>query len=305
MATTRKNTTREIATEFYWVSCAGSKGPCLSSVMGKVLKAFPNIEERNYPVDGDIYRISDWNCAQGIGTGNLLRLRPQNNAKMAGLKSDTLLDLPKVEGYVLAEYFCFVYFAEFRVLVLHRNRDAGGYKRLESYLNQFAESTPVVLTPVLTDQGLEVLGQMHKFTTAEFKIGDLENMSLKGWQSSSVARVLNFGKEAGAITMTVVISVDRSRKNLKNEPLKDAMHDLVNHVGDKIKSARVRGRMIDPDDDTKSRLVDLMEHHIREYVEVPYAGGYLTSDILEGLRTAYKRRRTGIQLQFTTRKSKE
>lgn len=287
---------RMITAQFFGVGC-GADDRCLSSAVIEALKG-KSVADRNVARGGDVYRLHEWRAMPKACTGALLRLRTGQSPKLGSLTGEELRDVPLAEGEYVAEYFCFAYFPDWRVLALHRNRDAGGHSRLEGYLQDLCGVQPVVLNPLFTTDGLQRLGKMKDLTVAELTLAMPKNLDATAPADPQLRQTVEIARHAGAATISIRLSMGQ-----RKAPLSQGAWEFVRHamgmIGFEVKTARVRGHMRKDGDDDLGELLtlDLIEDMMRERIELP--ADPTVSEICDSLVEAYERRRSEIQLQVT------
>lgn len=296
MRAQRPNFRREINCDFFRVEIGHGGANGLLDVCNGIQRARPNASDRNLEVNDGFLRLYGWHSDGESGGGALLRLRTINNASIAMIHQDELRDLQLGRDEALAEYFCFAYYHEFRTLVLHRNRDAGGYGRLAMYLEEITGLRPVTFAPVLNTDALSRLERMQTVTVAELKIALPENLAAYETDESGVGGVLRFARHTGAATISATISMDHSRRPLLGV-VKDIWRNVVVNSRDSVKAARVRGRSDELADGMLT--IDLINDRMQERVDLDTREGRPSLDDFDNaLRTAYLRRRDEIRYQF-------
>lgn len=285
---------REITCDFFRVTCGQDGKFPFFKLMAQLHQRHPTAQERNNPTKDGYHRVYGWMALGHLGEGALLRLRTIHNASIAGIASDELRDLVLGEGEALTEYFCFSYFDEYRTMVVHRNREAGNYARLQDYLVAKSGVGSVHLSPIITGGALERLSRMQEFTIAELKLAIPDNIGKTG--NRSVDDMISIAHQTGAATIDVRISMDRSKKTLQDS-VREAWATAVSFVGINTRMAEIRGR--DRENPDELLTLDLLTDTMREKVELQFKGSRpALGDIHTALRSAYERRRSEIALQF-------
>ncbi len=286
---------REINCDFFKVDFNGNQQLNLINLINGILTENANISDRNLPTPDGYIRLHNWQRHGNDGCGVLLRLRTNNTARVAGITNDVLHDLQLAQNEALAEFFCFTYFDEYQILVVHRNRDAGSYNRLSQYLEALSGCRPINFLPIISNDALNRLNSMSEVTVAELKIAIPDNLSVYDTGKESVISMIQFAKSTGATTITARISMDHSKRPL-SIIVKEIWKSLVHNHRTDTKMARVRGRNAN---DNEIMVIDLIADRMQERVVFQQNIQHPSiEDYMNALQEAYKRHRDEIAQQF-------
>ena len=212
-----RTTSREVACDFFRVAVGTSGQYDFVSIINSIYAAKAAASDRNVPIDDGVLRLHDWHVHDGVASGALLRLRTEASASIGHIDTDELRDISLGTGEALTEYFCFSYFSEFQVLVVHRNRYAGSHQRLEDYLRRLHPHQSVWFKPIMTADALRRLDRMGGITVAEVKLAMPTGTNIYDTGDQAVKELIFLGKRTGAVTLSLKLSVDHSRGFLKGE----------------------------------------------------------------------------------------
>ncbi len=264
----------------------------------------PAASQRNIRNGDDYMRIHGWTVNGKDAQGALLRLRVDNNASVARLDSDDLRDLHLEAGEVLTEYYCFRYYAEFKILVVHRNRDAGNYGRLENYLEEMrADCKPAVLSIVPAPDAWLRMDELHTMTVAEVTVRKPVSLAIFEGSGKSAQQIAELTGDTDAPYLTLKFSVGHQRGSLSQGPLKRLLHELKD-LG-MISAATVQGKTAQYATQGYSQqdemtMIDLVADRLRQRVTIPIRSGRLSiGDIFEALEQAYRMRHSDLYDLFS------
>ena len=226
MAEKPRASSREVACDFFQVDTGVSGRHDLVSIINNIYATKTAASERNVAIEDGVLRLYDWQEQNGEAGGALLRLRTGASASIGHVDSDELRDITLRAGEALAEYFCFSYFSEFQVLVVHRNRYAGSHQRLEYYLQRMHRHRPIVFKPIMTTDALRRLDRMGGITVANVTLAMPVGDQLYDTGNQSVNELTSLGKRTGAVTLSLKLSVDHSR-GILSEDVKNLWQHMV------------------------------------------------------------------------------
>lgn len=259
----------------------------------------PQINDRNMVKGDDLFRIGNVEYYQGPLVGTLLRLRRINDARIGFLDNEELQDLQLQPGETLTEFLTFMYIPQYKVVILSRNRDAGGHGRFEEYLEWFLDLNPVRLAVVQNLQPLNRLNQMDFIQNFEIKIANPQNLNAVAGDAT-VRHAVQMAQQAAAASTSVTMSAEKTGVSLAKQVVTGAFGALINHFFGSVEKAIVTGRIGD-----EHTVIDLVKDRMREYVQVERAvtpnGSALPIDrhILYGaLNSAFEARHAELGAQF-------
>ena len=263
----------------------------------------PLVTDRNIQNGDDYMRIHDWVVSGKNAQGALLRLRVENNASVARLDTDGLKDLRLEAGEVLTEYYCFRYYAEFNTLVVHRNRDAGNYGRLENYLEEIRpDCKPAILSAIPASDAWKRMDELHTMTVAEVTVKKPVSLAIFRGSSKSAQQIADLTGDAEAPYLTLKFSVGHQRGSLSLVALKNLLRELRG-LG-MISTATVQGKTAQYATQGYSQqdemtMIDLVADRLRQRVTIPVLLGKLSiGDIHQALELAYQMRYSDLYDQF-------
>ncbi len=283
---------RQVGVDFFRLESATDFADALDSVVAR----HPQVVDRNLEVGDGYARVYGWARDAVHSRGVLLRLRTSNAPSIARLDDDVLEDLELQANEAVAEYFCFGYFPQHQVLAVHRNRDAGRQARLLFYVERMSGGTPIHATVLLSTDAFDRLRRMYAVTVADLKLAMPMNLQVHQTGNVSVQDLIKIAHESGAASVTVHLSMERTKRTLSDR-VKDALTAAVGDFPGAVEKATLRGRLEDDPDEIV--VVDLISDRMAEVVDVEGQDGRITIDgIHQAIREAYDRRADEILEQF-------
>jgi hypothetical protein len=310
-----KTSFREVACDFFQVHTGVSGRHDFISIINGIYAAKTETLERNVAIDDGVLRLYEWQEQNGVAGGALLRLRTDASARIGRFDTDELRDVPLRAGEALAEYFCFSYFAEFQVLVVHRNRYAGSHQRLEYYLQRMHGHRPISFNPIMTADALRRLDRMGGITVANVKLAMPVGDQIYDTGDQSVRELTQLGKRTGAVTLSLTLSVDHSRGVLSQD-VKELWQHMVQRLSPRNTEASHGPEAVLPSADAPSVeaatlhgykerdsdeliTIDLIADRMAERVRVRIAGKSASLAELQGATSlAYQNRYEELRDQF-------
>lgn len=251
-----------------------------------------SVSERNVVSMDGYHRVDSLGVMEGERqVGLFLRLRTNHDAVTATLDAEGLQDLQLREGEVLTEFFAFMYVPEYRVVVVHRNRDAGRQGKLERYAETLTGISPIILAGVITGDAANRLDRMSHTSKAYINIARPENLSLAN-QDGPAFTLARMAHDDGAARINAEISVGNTRRAL-GSGFVDSVLRAIGFNRDSVTAATVTGRI-----DEEIVLVDLVRDLMRETVIVQAEGALSSDAVFWALGQAYDRRRDEIIAMF-------
>lgn len=298
-----KSTSRNVTCDFFNVALGRGGDMSFVELISQIHSQKPSASDRNIQNGDDYMRIHGWAVNGKDAQGALLRLRVQNNASVARLDSDDLRDLHLEAGEVLTEYYCFRYYAEFNVLVVHRNREAGSYGRLENYLEEMrADCKPAVLSVVPATDAWLRMDELHTMTVAEVTVKKPTSLAIFRGSGKSAQQIADLTGDVEAPYLTLKFSVGHQRGSLSTVAARNLLHELRG-LG-MIATATVQGKTGQYASQGYSQqdemtLIDLVSDRLRQRVTIPIQAGRLgIGDIHQALEQAYRMRHGDLYDQF-------
>jgi len=209
------------------------------------------------------------------------------------------------------------YFSEFRVLVVHRNRYAGSHQRLEYYLQRMHRHRPIDFKPIMTTDALRRLDRMGDITVANVKLAMPVGTHLYDTGDQSVNELTWLGKRAGAVTLSLKLSVDHSRGVLSGD-VKDLWQHMVERLSPRRTGEDASDTNIPPNADAPTVeaatlhgyrgrdsdeliTIDLIADRMAERVTIRTEGTRASlGELQEATRQAYQNRYEELRDQFET-----
>lgn len=310
-------TSREVACDFFRVNAGASGRYDFISIINSVYAAKSAASDRNVTIDDGMLRLHEWQAEDGVASGALLRLRTEASASIGHIDTDELRDISLRAGEALTEYFCFSYYSEFQVLVVHRNRYAGSHQRLEYYLQRMHRHRPIEFKPILTTTAQSQMDAMGDVTIAIVKLAMPTNNQVYDTGNEAVNEMIRLGQRTGAVTLSLKVSVDHSRgilsrdvkeiwRTIKDrlapqtrERLLPATTVLAVDEAPSVEAATLHGYRGRDSDELVT--IDLIADRMAERVTIRTAGKRATLAELQGATaTAYQNRYEELRDQFET-----
>ncbi len=296
------NYTREINCDFFRIRVGHEQEGDFLQTIGEFQARCHRPRDRNFEVEDGYVRLHDWRVEEGNASGAMLRLRTDGNARIGHIETDDLRDIELRSGEALVDYSCFRYFGEFKTLVLHRNRDAGNEMRLRHYLEKQCNVGPIDFQVLVSADALALFEQMQEITVAEVTIAIPTNLSAEtGGRNVSVGDQIDLARRSGAATFTTRLSMDRTRRSLMPDVVRNWIKTYLRDDGETVRSAEVRGRINRGED---VRTIDLIHDRLRERVRLESLGQKPElPDFYAALDKAYRNRRDEISRMFLAESS--
>ena len=291
------NYTREISCDFFRIRVGREAEGDFLQTIGDFQSRCHRARDRNFEIENGYVRLHDWRVEGNNASGAMLRLRTDGNARIGHLDTDDLRDIELNSGEALADYSCFRYFGEYKTLVLHRNRDAGNETRLRHYLERQCNVGPIDFGVLVSADALALFEQMQEITIAEITIAIPDNLSAEtGGRHVSVGDQIDLARRSGAATFTTRLSMDRTRRSLLPDVVRDWIKPYLRDDGETVRSAEVRGRINRGED---IRTIDLIHDRLKERVRLESVNNKPElADFYESLNKAYQNRREEIGRMF-------
>ncbi|MFE0764579.1 hypothetical protein [Streptomyces smyrnaeus] len=174
------------------------------------------------------------------------------------------------EGYLDTSVVCFLPFGNV-VGIMQGGVSAPSHKALETWLNgmQIFPGDHLQVRPVVAHAEIERLKTASGASRVEVKVIANKMGALQG-RHGGLARTLRVAGEAyGEISVTMVISVPRTKELKEHRELLLADLEEISDVVTGAERARARLVYSDPSGPERTRLVELVEHSITAKKRVP------------------------------------
>lgn len=296
---------KPITSDFYRVHIGAKNDHPLTDILRLIWTERPEATSRNYDsADGDVWRLHDFKVDGKNCRGSLLRIRTDQAAEYADLNTDRVADIPLGPNQHLVQWFAFCYFDEFKILVAHRNRDAGNHLKLAAYIRNLSGAYGVNFEHVMTKDGIRRMNALFTVSKFELKLAVPTSNELlnlypeddKQIEDVSVNSLMQMGRLYGGTEITIIVSQGRSKRAIAAKKSKDFLLAALEQVGNNVRSATLQGKK---NDLSGTDFVDLIEGRLEHKDTLSYTGKIPTfSDYYRSLSFAYSTRFPELKDQF-------